>query len=388
MNEVWNRPSGLSKPAFTLPARYYTSPEIFQAEMDRFYFGSWICAGRDERIPKPGDYFLRNFAGESMIVTRDSAGAIRAFFNVCRHRGTRMCTAPEGTFAGRIACPYHGWTYALDGSLLGAPHMEQPGFFRADYPLRVIAAEVWDGHIFLHCGSHRQPLASQLSGLPEKFAAWRMDELCLGRRITYDVKANWKLIISNYNECLHCPFIHPALNRLTDYMGADNEAPGQSYIGGAMGFRDGAETMSTDGVRRRDYLPGLDAAQRSMVCYYAILPNFLLSLHPDYMMTHTLWPQAGDRTEVICEWHFHPQEMAKTDFRSDDAIEFWDLINRQDWSIVEMSQAGIQSRAYAPGPYSAREELLRAFDAMIRVTDPIEVPGKGRDLPGQAPREE
>ena len=361
-------PPGLSKSAFTLPARYYTSPEIFQAEMQRFFFGSWICAGRAQSVPKPGDYFLRNFAGESIIVTRDAAGAIRAFFNVCRHRGTRICTVPEGTFVGRIACPYHGWTYALDGSLLGAPHMEQAGFSRADYPLRAVAAELWDGHIFLHCGSNLPPLAAQISGLPEKFAAWRMEELRLGRRITYEVKANWKLIVSNYNECLHCPFIHPALNRLTDYLGAGNEPPARGYIGGSMSFRDGAETMSTDGIRRRDYLPGLDAAQRRMVCYYTIFPHFLLSLHPDYMMTHALWPQSVDRTEIICEWHFHPHEMAKPDFQADDAIEFWDLTNRQDWAIVEQSQAGIQSRTYSPGPYSPREDLLRAFDAWVRET--------------------
>jgi Rieske 2Fe-2S family protein len=367
-------------PAFTLPARYYTSPEIFQAEMERFFFHSWICAGRAESTPQPGDYFLRNFAGESLILTRDAAGGIRAFFNVCRHRGTRICTAPEGTFAGRIACPYHGWTYALDGSLLGAPHMEQPGFSRADYPLRAIATDVWDGHIFLHCGPDRQSLAAQISGLPEKFSAWRMEELRLGRRITYDVRANWKLIVSNYNECLHCPFIHPTLNRLTDYMGADNEAPARGYIGGSMGFRTGTETMSTDGLRRRDYLPGLDDAQRRMVCYYAILPNLLLSLHPDYMMTHTLWPQAVDRTEVVCEWHFSPDEMAKANFQAGDAIEFWDQTNRQDWTIVEQSQAGIQSRGYSPGPYSSREELLRAFDAMI-----LEESGDPTGLSPQAP---
>ena len=130
------------RPGFTLPARYYTSSEIFHAEMERFYFRSWIYAGRAEQIPKPGDYFLRNFATESLIVTRDTAGAIRAFFNVCRHRGTRICNAPEGQFAGRIACPYHGWTYGLDGSLLGAPNMEQPGFSRSDYPLRAVAADI------------------------------------------------------------------------------------------------------------------------------------------------------------------------------------------------------------------------------------------------------
>ena len=192
-----------------------------------------------------------------------------------------------------------------------------------------------------------------------------MQELRLHRRIVYDVKANWKLLILNYNECLHCPLLHPALNRLTDYLGADNEAPTSTYIGGAMGFRGGAETMSIDGKRRRDYLPGLNQDDRRRVLYYSIYPNLFLSLHPDYMMVHSLWPKAVNRSEVICEFYFHPAELAKVDFYAGDAIEFWDTTNREDWRIVELSQAGIQSRAYTPGPYSTREALLHAFDQVV-----------------------
>ena len=132
-----------------------------------------------------------------------------------------------------------------------------------------------------------------------------------------------------------------------------------------MGFRGTAETMTADGVRRRDYLPGLNDAQRKMVAYYAIYPNLLLSLHPDYLMAHTLWPRAVDRTEIVCEWHFHPQELAKQDFQGDDAVEFWDQTNREDWGISELAQLGISSRAYAPGPYTRREELLHAFDRAV-----------------------
>jgi glycine betaine catabolism A len=348
----------------TLPARYYTDPEIHRQEMERFFFGRWICAGRTERISHPGDYFLVELAGESVIVTRDADRSIRAFFNLCRHRGTRLCTEATGAFDGRIRCPYHGWTYGLDGALLGAPHMDA-GFSREDYPLHPVHAEVWDGHIFLNFSANPQPLSTQLADLPEKFAAWNMRELRLERRIVYDVKANWKLIVANYNECLHCPVVHPALNRLTEYLGADNEAPTPNYIGGSMGFRNGAETMSTGGIRRRDYLPGLSDKQRQMVCYYAVYPNLLLSLHPDYMMTHVLWPKAADRTEIVCEWHFHPAEMAKPDFQASDSIEFWDLANREDWNISELSQAGISSRAYTPGPYSKRETLLHAFDCTV-----------------------
>jgi glycine betaine catabolism A len=341
--------------AKTLPGKYYTDPEIFRSEMERFYFGRWIYAGRAERIAKPGDYFLCNVAGESVIVTGEGA-----FYNVCRHRGTRMCTVPEGTFAGRIQCPYHGWTYGLNGELISAPNMGEEGFSRFDYPLHSIARKIWDGHVFLNLAPSPGPLE-----LPDQFAAWNMGELKMHKRIVYDVKANWKLIVQNYNECLHCPTVHPCLDRLTDYLGADNQAPTASYIGGSMGFRNGVETMTFDGIRRRDYLPGLNAEQRSMVCYYAIYPNMLLSLHPDYMMTHALWPKAADRTEIVCEWHFHPREMAKPDFQSDDAIEFWDQINREDWGISELSQLGISSRAYTPGPYSKREELLHAFDRIV-----------------------
>jgi len=193
-----------------------------------------------------------------------------------------------------------------------------------------------------------------------------MADLQLGRRIVYDVKANWKLIVLNFNECLHCPNLHPALNKLHHYLDAENVAPTACYCGGAMGFRDSVETMSIDGKRRRDYLPGLSESQRQQVVYYSIYPNFLLSLHPDYVMTHTLWPRAHDRTEIICEWHFHPTELAKAAFQVDDAIEFWDVTNREDWWISEQSQAGIQSRAYEPGPYSEREELLWSFDEIVR----------------------
>jgi Rieske 2Fe-2S family protein len=355
----------LSSVPKTLPARYYTDPAQFLREIESFFFKGWFCAGRADCIPAAGDYFLREIAGESIIIVRNDAGLIEAFYNVCRHRGTRLCSEAEGSFAGRIQCPYHGWTYGLDGRLLGAPHMDSAGFQRTEYPLHMLHADIWDGFIFLNALPRPEPLSSQLGDLPSRFAPWRMEELRPHRRISYDIRANWKLIVANYNECLHCPLLHPALNRLTDYTGADNEEPQPTYIGGSMGFRAAAETMSMDGKRRRDYLPGLSEAERRKVCYYVVYPNLLLSLHPDYVMIHTLWPRAIDRTEVVCEWYFHPAELAKPDFIGDDVVEFWDTTNREDWRIVELSQAGVQSRAYTPGPYSGREELLYAFDQVV-----------------------
>jgi phenylpropionate dioxygenase-like ring-hydroxylating dioxygenase large terminal subunit len=356
----------------TLPRRFYADPDFYRHELEQFYFGRWICAGRADQIPNAGDYFTRTLGDESVIVTRDSSGKIHAMFNVCRHRGTRLTDEACGHFVDRIQCPYHNWTYDLAGRLLAAPHMA-PEFCRDDYPLHRAGCDVWEGHVFVCLGTasdpaspaHR-PLRDQLGDLPERFVNYRMRDLRLGRRIVYDVKANWKLIVLNYNECLHCPNLHPALNKLHHYLGAENVAPTACYCGGAMGFKDGVETMSMDGTRRRAYLPGLDDVQRQQVSYFSIYPNLLLSLHPDYMMTHTLWPRAHDRTEIVCEWHFHPDEMAKPDFQMDDAIEFWDLTNKEDWWIAEQSQAGISSRVYQPGPYSTREELLWSFDEIVR----------------------
>jgi glycine betaine catabolism A len=351
--------------ARTLPAPYYVGRDYFEREMERLFARRWICAGRTEQIDTPGRFFLRDVLGEPIIITRSATGPA-AFYNVCRHRGTRLCTAETGTFPGSIQCPYHAWTYDLDGRLIGAPHMDEvPHFRKEDYPLHRIGTEVWDGHIFINLDPGRSPLSSQLGSLQDKFRPWQMESLRLGHRIVYDLRCNWKLIVQNYNECLHCPNLHPALNKLSHYLSGENEPLQSTYMGGRMDLRPGVETMSMDGSCPRAFLPALSAEDRRRVYYYAIFPNMLLSLHPDYMMVHTLWPIAPDRTINVCEWHFHPDELARPGFNAADVIEFWDLTNKQDWLVCELSQAGISSRAYTPGPYSNREDLLFAFDRLI-----------------------
>jgi Rieske 2Fe-2S family protein len=352
--------------ARTLPAAFYVDPQYHHREMERLFARMWVNVGRTEQLQHAGAFFVRELLGEPMIITRGTT-AMHAFYNVCRHRGTRLCTAQEGTFPGSIQCPYHAWTYDLEGRLVGAPHMDEvPHFRKADYPLTRALCDVWDGHIFINLDPDAAPLHTQLGPLPGKFRPWRMHELRLGRRIVYDIRANWKLIIQNYSECLHCPNLHPALNHLSHYLSGENEPLQAAYMGGRMDLRPGVATMSSDGTCPRALLPGLSADDRRRVYYYAIFPNMLLSLHPDYMMVHTLWPCAPDRTINICEWHFAPDELRREGFDPSDAVGFWDVTNRQDWRVCELSQAGISSRAYTPGPYSNREDLLFAFDRLIR----------------------
>ena len=353
--------------AFTLPARYYIDPDHFRRELDLIFGRMWVCVGRSDELPDVGDHVVREVSDESLIVVRESLNRINAFYNVCRHRGTRICDAPEG-HSLRLQCPYHAWTYALDGRLVAAPHFDESDqFHKADFGLKPVASEVWDGHVFVNLLDNPAPLIDQLGDLPTKFAPWGMGSLVRGARVVYDVAANWKLIIQNYSECLHCPTIHPALSKVSHYLSGLNDpaTPADNHLGGRMDLRDGGATMSFDGRAVRDPLPGLDADSYRHVLYYAVLPNLLVSLHPDYMMTHRLRPIHQGRTEVVCEWHFHPDAMSSAGFAPSDAVEFWDLTNRQDWDVSERTQLGLKSRAYSPGPYSDREELLYAFDRWV-----------------------
>jgi Rieske 2Fe-2S family protein len=352
--------------ARSLPARYYTDLEYYRSELEWFFFGMWVHAGRADEIPNPGDFVVREVAGESLIVVRREGGGLSAHFNVCRHRGTRLTEAKSGRFGSTIQCPYHAWTYNLEGCLVGAPQMDGTvGFRFQDYPLQQAAVGLWEGHVFLHLGKSPAPLAEQLGGDGQRFRPWGMERLRLGKRIVYDVAANWKLIIHNYSECLHCPGVHPALQKLSHYLSGENEPAQPGFLGGRMRLRDGIGTLSVDGQLRRKCLPGLDANECKYVYYLAFLPNLLLSLHPDYVMVHTLWPREVNRTEIACEWLFHADALAAPEFDPDDAVAFWDVTNRQDWHVCEQMQLGLGSRVYRPGPYSNREELLHGFDQFI-----------------------
>jgi len=177
--------------ARTLPARYYTDPAFFKAELDGLFGTMWFYAGRSEEAEKAGQYFVRETNGHNIVVTRNASGGVRAFHNICRHRGTRICDQATGQFAGSIQCPYHAWTYDLDGRLIGAPHMDEvPHFRKADFPLLDVNAAEWDGHVFLNLKDRPAPLNEQLGPLVAKFRDWRMEELRLGHRIAYEVKAN------------------------------------------------------------------------------------------------------------------------------------------------------------------------------------------------------
>ena len=352
--------------AKTLEASWYVSPEVFAREGERIFSCSWICIGRASEIAASGAFLTAQVAGESLIVTRDAAGTADAFYNVCRHRGTRMCEQERGAFKGSIQCPYHAWTYALDGSLIAARNMDEtPGFERAEYSLKQAHIAEFEGFLFVSLDP-AQPFATAFAPLFERFAAWHLAELQTAARIDYDIACNWKLVFQNYSECYHCPVIHPQLERLSPSDSGRNDLCEGPFLGGYSQLRDSGVSLTTSGRTKRQPLPGVNGEELTRVYYYTVFPSLLLSLHPDYAMLHYVRPLAPGRTLVTCEWLFHPDAVADPRFDSSDAVEFWDVTNRQDWHVNELTQLGLQSRAYVPGPYSEQEGLLYAFDTYYR----------------------
>ncbi len=347
--------------AKTLPQRYFVSPEIFAKEQNVLFSTQWVLVGHQSQIPKAGDYFTSEVAGESLIIVRDQTATIRAFYNVCRHRGTRLCEDKGGRFRA-IQCPYHAWTYGLDGRLIGAPHMDDvPGFNKAEHSLHAVNLALWEGFIFVSLAKKPTLLEEWFAPLAGKFSHWNLPKLRSAKRIEYDVRANWKLIFENYSECYHCPGVHPTLAKLTPYDSAENDLCEGPFLGGFMPITKG-KSLTMSGNACALPVGDINAEDFHRVFYYSIFPNMLLSMHPDYVMVHQLWPKSPDRTLILCDWFFHREAFDRTDFNPKDAIEFWDMTNKQDWHVCELSQQGIGSRAYQPGPYSLRESIPAAWD--------------------------
>jgi len=353
--------------ATMLPPRAFVDPSVFEWELERIFRG-WICVGHASRLAEPGDYLMREVGADSVVVMCGTDGRPRAFLNVCRHRGARLLSDAEGSVRRRVVCPYHAWSYGLDGELERARHMDGvEDFDPSCWGLMPVRVATVGGLVLVDLSGEAPDVTAHVGELAEHLEHYRVDALVRAGEATYAVGANWKAIAQNYSECLHCPGVHPELNALSHYMSGEVlDGPG-AWCGGSMTLREGAATMGREGGARSERPPidGLSDADLGSVLYFALFPNALVSLHPDYVMLHTLWPRAVDRTEVLCEWFFEPATIAADGFDPSDAIDFWDQVNREDWHVCELTQKGVRIRGYLPGRYSAEEFDVHAFDVMV-----------------------
>ncbi len=350
-----------------LPAVAYTSPEVLAWERRNLFAGTWTCVGREADLRVEGTTQRAVAVGDVSVLLTWEGDALRALANTCRHRGHELLGADESSDRRSVVCPYHAWSYDLDGRLRAAPGFRDvAGFAATEHALSELPVERWHGWVFVHALHGLQdgepspltvPFVDHVGALEQIVGPYAPERLVLGDRHSYEVAANWKVVAENYHECYHCPLIHPELCQVTPPSSGENyDLPG-AWVGGSMDLRDGMATMSLTGEAAGPPIPGVDPRR---VEYVHLLPNLLISPHPDYVMTHRLVPLAPDRTWIECSWYAVEDgpDVAR-------AVEFWDLTNRQDWSACESVQRGLASPHFRPGPFAPSEDAVQAFVALV-----------------------
>ncbi len=351
----------------TLPSSWYRSDRVFALEKESIFCREWVCVGREEEVPAPGAYRLLDVLGENVILVRNREGLLRAFYNVCRHRGARLCQHESANVAkallrggiagGRITCPYHQWTYDLDGRLLAAPYLTgEPQFDKSAFGLYPVGVETWGGFVFLNLTpAAAQPFTAQAGAALERVRRYPLSELRIGHTIEYQVAANWKVVCENYNECYHCAGVHPELCELV---------PAFRERGGAnldwergIPHREGACTFTKSGTTRRRPFPTLNEDEKVRHKGELLYPNLFVSLACDHVAVFILRPRSAQRTDITCQFLFEPFEMAQPHFDPYDTVEFWDVVNTQDWLICEAVQQGISTRVHERGYYAPMEDF-------------------------------
>jgi glycine betaine catabolism A len=338
----------------TLPGHSYTDPTIFEQEQARILEKYWFAAARTVDIEGPGSFRTVDVGRENVLLVRGRDRTLRAFLNVCRHRGARVCMEQSGTGRRKLQCGYHAWTYSLDGALVAAPNLTQmEDVDRSQYGLISVHLREWLGYAWVCLADEPPSFEDTVIGAvtgrlgdADAIDEWGIDQLEVGRRITYDVNANWKLIVENFMECYHCATIHPELTEVLPEF-ADGFAA-QYYVGHGAEFGEEIQGFTVDGSEGLDRIPGVAEGQDRR--YYAITvkPQVFVNLVPDHVIFHRMYPVAVDRTIVECDWLYLPQVVdSGTDLGP--SVELFDRVNRQDFAACERTQPGMSSRMYVKG---------------------------------------
>jgi len=355
----------MREPRSTLPGRDYHAEDVFELERERIFFREWFYVGRESDAPEPGDFMTVDVVGESVLVVRGKDGELRGFYNVCRHRGSRICDAEtRGHAKGAIKCPYHAWSYAYDGSLIGTPMVGKDELDRSQLGLWPVEVDVWQGFVFVHLGQPellvRESFEHQ-NDRPLQYEAWRMDELRTAKQTVSEVAANWKVLVENYNECLHCPGVHPELVAVAptykrgEVFEEGRDDWGVSIVGGGAGY-------TSTGTTTLPVMPGLSELQASSMYGASIFPNMFIDLTGTVVIATRIQPRGPEHTTMIMDYLFRPEVIDEPGFDPSDVVEFSELVANQDYVICERVQQGVRSRAFTHGVYAEKDGLPYAFN--------------------------
>jgi choline monooxygenase len=336
--------------AETIPSAWYTEPAFARADHDWIFTRTWQGIGHAAQVARPGQHFVETIAGEPVIVVRGKDEVLRAFYNVCRHRGGPLALG-EGC-ANALQCKYHGWTYLLDGTLRGVPAMDRTELFdRKDFGLVPVRVETWEGLVFVNLDPGAAPLGDAVAGIAERIAPIRLGSLSFGRRVEYAVRCNWKVYVDNFLEGYHVPYVHPELAKLYDYTRYTTEVHGPYSLQHS--------PLTGDNLYSRD--GGGEAF------YYCIFPNFMLNILPGRLQTNLVLPEGHDRCRVVFQYFYDDVRGPAAAERIEADLAYSDAVQREDIEICERVQQGLASQAYDRGRFSVKYETgVHHFQELVR----------------------
>jgi Rieske 2Fe-2S family protein len=353
-------PPLLGPPALrsTLAGDYYVNDAVFAAEQERIFESGWFCAVRSSDLATPGKFKKVQVGRESVLLVRGRDGLLRAFLNVCRHRGAQLCTEAEGEVKRSIRCPYHSWTYALDGKLMAAPNIasltDETGaaIDRYRYGLVPVALTEWLGYAWVCLSDTPPPFEDVVAhttavlGNADAINRYGIGGLDVGYRVVYDVAANWKLIVENFMECYHCSSIHPELVGVLPEFAKGVAA--QANIGLGAEFGSGVAGFTLGGTAGFDRLPGITDEQDRRYYAMTVKPTVFINLVPDHIIFHRMFPISASRTIVECDW-LYTADVVSSGRDVSHSVELFHRVNEQDFEACERTQPSMSSRAYRNG---------------------------------------
>ena len=366
--------NGLTEHTQGLPADAYYDPRQYERELQRIWYRNWVYVGRCSDVQRPRAFRTFELGDQKILLVRDEQGILQGFHNTCRHRGAALCRESEGTLrTGTLICPYHAWVYNLQGDLLRtSSKAHASGFDVADYPLYKISVREWNGFIFVALTDSPPPF-EKIFDLPlNRLDAWPLAELVVGHVLQKTIQSNWKIFWENYNECLHCPGVHPQLSQLVPIYGRGlleerDDPQWRAHAADADpkfkgGLRGGAVTWSLDGRITGIPFPNLSAADREAGhIYMTSLPSVFLVGHVDYVRVVRLLPLGPERTELRVEYLFSPQTLADPTFDMRNVVDFTNTVMTEDAQVCELNQLGLRAGPHVRGVVMPEEYVIRQF---------------------------